>query len=287
MASLRELKKRLRSVRSTGKLAGAMRTVATAKYGRVNTQREAAAEYSAALARLLSDAERACPEGSASVDEEPFGDPARKGKPVYVLVSSNRGLCGGYNHELFAFFAETVKKGGFETVACGRMAREYCREKGIPVIREFDIPDVPEFAVSSEMARYLSELYEGGAENVSFVCQKPRNMLSREPAVIGFLPEGSGGGKEGEEEPPARDLLFVPDAETVLRRLVPAGRAFRVHGILTDCAAGAAAATLIAMRSAFDSSAEQATALETMINRKRQAEITGSVIETASDMNRQ
>lgn len=287
MASLRELKKRLRSVNSTGKLAGAMRTVATAKYGRVNSQREAAAPYSAALSRLGADASAAA-RAKEDKENEPFAEHAEK-KPMYVLVASNRGLCGGYNHELFQFFAERVpKEGEYELAVCGRTAKEYCREKGYRVSREFDIPDVPVFEVSRGIAEYVSRAYDGGeVSKVVFVIQEFRNMLDRAPAMKTFLPEKAEDPQENAEKAGGEELIFIPDAETVLEKLVPAGRAVKVHSIMTSCAAGAAAATLIAMRSAYDSSREQAAALETAINRRRQAEITGSVIETASDMNRQ
>ena len=286
MASLRELKKRLLSIKSTGKLAGAMRTVATAKYGRVNSQRETCAPYAAALNKLGEDASAASQAKKADDGETEFDPAGKRKKPLYVLISSNRGLCGGYNHELFNFFAENVPvKGDCLLVVCGRMAREYCREKGIEPLAVFDIPDLPSFEVSRGLAEFICGEYETGeAESVSFVCQEFKNMLDCAPAVIPFLPAPGG----EEEEPRAeRDMLFIPDAETVLRQIVPAGRAFAVHQRLISCAAGAAAATLIAMRTAYDSSREQAAALETAINRRRQAEITGSVIETASDLTRQ
>ena len=81
----------------------------------------------------------------------------------------------------------------------------------------------------------------------------------------------------------ADPMIFVPDAETVLKELVPMSLAGAVYSRLQSCALGAAASMLLAMRAAYDNSNEQAALLETAINRRRQAEVTQSVLETSSD----
>jgi F-type H+-transporting ATPase subunit gamma len=285
MTALRDLKKRLESVRTTGKLAGAMKTVATAKFGRISNAAERFGPYAEAereIARLAREAYYAENRDETSGDEAPFGE-INEAPPLYVLIASNRGLCGGYNHDLFTFFSENVlKRGGDKLIVpCGRMAMEYCREKGLPVLREFAVSDAPKYEEARELSEYLYSVFdEGRASEVSFVCQEYHNMMRQTPAVIRFLPIGESGEEGAKNAPP---VLFVPDAETVLKELIPVSLAAAAYSRLNYSALGASASMLLAMRAAYDNSNEQAAALETAINRRRQAEITQSVIETAAE----
>ena len=275
MATLRELKKRLKSTETTGQLAGAMRTVATAKYRKVNKLYTAYAPYSEALYGLAS---LVPPEKAAAA---PSCETETDKPPLYVLVSGNRGLCGGYHHELFAYFSEEIIKKTPDAlvIACGRMAEEYCREKKLPVLGTFPISDVPDFSEARGLSdRLLRAFTEGEASSVSFVCQRFHNMLKQTPETKPFLPPPA-----PEEEEAEKEVLFVPSRETVVKELEPLMLASTVYSILLGCASGVQAATMMAMRSAYDNASRSRLKLETEINRRRQAEVTASVLETASD----
>ena len=205
MPSLRELKKRLRSIRTTGQLAGAMRTVSTAKYSKVNAMSSGYGEYAGALTAMLADVRR-CDSAFEDVkkrrsddrDDFPLTD-ALPGKRLYVLLSGNRGLCGGYNHELFAYFENELAGcvGPHMIVAAGRMAAEFCREKGYAVHTEFAVSDVPTYEEAERLSCLLCGLYDSGeAESVDFVYQRFINMMRHEPATHAFLPVG-GSGEDG------------------------------------------------------------------------------------------
>ena len=101
MAALRELRKRLKSVRATGQLAGAMRTVAAAKFSRANAARTAGEPYAALCRELVALA-------GAPAPEEPAAG-AAAGPRCAVVLSSNRGLCGGFNTELLTMFFERTR----------------------------------------------------------------------------------------------------------------------------------------------------------------------------------
>lgn len=289
MPSLRDLKNRLRSVSMTGKLAGAMRIVAAAKYQKVSSLSSAGEPYANAceeLYELVLKAEQAAKREKGGRDAFDDGLGPREGKPpMYVLVSGNRGLCGGYNHELFAFFGENIASKGddYLLVICGRMAKEYCAEKGIAYIKEFEITDVPSHGEAAALFDYLSDAYENNkVSSVSFVCQHFHNMLKQTPEIKSFLPTGENedNNKNGAN---SGEVLFVPDAATVKKQLEGFCRTAKLHSLLLSCASGAQAATLMAMRAAYDNAKSQAASLETVINRRRQAEVTQSVIETAAD----
>ncbi len=271
MATIRELKKRLQGVKATRQLTGAMRTVSSAKYARLSSSLEAYRPYA-----------QACRDMVRAVGGLPADTPRDDGEDMIVLIAGNRGLCGGYNSELISMFlSEADVYGGTQLfVVCGKVAAEACREKGISVYREFSLSDEPTFTEAAELSRFLCDLYSRGeVRSVRFLIQKFRNMLVQVPSFRDFLPVGSG----GHDTPPDTELIFEPDADTVLDSLRRQCLDADVYSVLLECACGAQAATLTAMRSAYDNAGRSAAALELDINRRRQSEVTSNVIETASE----
>lgn len=299
MASMRELKNRLRSVNTTRQLAGAMRTVSSAKYSRLTSLLEKNAPYAEACreavrgigcAGLFSAFRKSGAEsGDKPNDASVFEGSGQSLGPVFVLISGNRGLCGGYNHELFGFFnSEVLKKQASPAlVVCGRMAEEYLKEKGISPLASFPAGDVPTFDEASALAEYLVELYSGGGcESVSFVCQRFFSMVKQSPGIVPFLPQEREDEAGTEDEGHGRSvepMLYIPDEASVRGELVMRSLKAEVYLMLLRCAAGAQAATVMAMRSAYDNAGSSARLLETAINRKRQTEVTQSVLETSAD----
>lgn len=270
MASLRDLKKRLKGVQTTGQLAGAMKTVSTAKYARVSAVTTAYTPYAEACRAMFDTVG-----GNTGALEKDSG-----AKPLYLLISGNRGLCGGYNSELESYFYSHIVSSEGEKLfaACGKTAIDYCREKGIALEAEFRISDVPSFTESKAVSDGMKDLFKRrDVSSVSFVCQNYINMLKQVPSVIHFLPaeNGEGIGDGG--------FIYIPDAATVRDALAESCLDVDMYSLLLRCATGAQAATMMAMRSAFDNANESAATLETAINRRRQAEVTARVIETASD----
>lgn len=269
MSALKDLKKRLSAVQSTKQLTSAMKTVSSIKFSRINNILGGFREYSANFEKIMEDI------GAYESDE--YGTPKAT---LYVLISGNRGLCGGYNIELFSYFDEIVKQTRDALfMACGKKAIEHCRQKNIPLLAAFDLPDIPDYSVSENLYKVLrSFLDEGRVDKVLFVCQKHINLLKRQPQTVSFLTPAA-------KDTLSDDYIFIPDKKTVLNELYSLYQNEAVYSVLLNCAAGVQAATLTAMRSAFDTANESAQALEISINRRRQADVTASVIETAADNN--
>ena len=268
MASLQELRKRLRSIQSTGQLAGAMRTAATAKYAKVSRVRDGFAPYADAcrgMLRLL---------GGAGIEPETKEIAARD---CLVVLGGNRGLCGGFNAELLRFLEEELKKHEAPVLLVGgRKAAGYLREHGAE-FEEFPLSDVPTYDEVKPLADRLRTLYvTGEVEKVFVVYQSFRNMLSQVPTATQILPEPETDG-EG-----SFTALFLPDRETIGAQLAVSCLDAQVFDLALSNSAGAQAATIMAMRSACDNAEASAANLEITINRRRQAEVTSSVIETAS-----
>ncbi len=292
MPTLRELKNRLQGVKTTGKLAGAMRTVSTAKYSRAAALKRQSAPYSEAAELLYgcAAAEYAgCGKSAQSgrskkKREDEFDNGAPLPRPAVVIVSGNRGLSGGCDHELFTFFAGVLTEYAQAPliITCGKKAAEFAKEKRLEVLRDHPLEDVPGFDSVQELAGLLNSLYEEGTVSSVDVCfMHAHNMLKREPVIRRFLPKGGEPLRASAEA----SVIFVPDAATVTERLAPELRAAELYSWLLDSACAVQSATLVAMRSAYDNASAQAELLETAINRRRQQEVTSSVLETSSGMN--
>ena len=271
MAGLRELRKHLKSIKSIGQLAGAMKTVATAKYSRINAAHSAYTEYAGECRRIL---ERFG--ADLAFAERPSAEAPRP--PCFVVLGGNRGLCGSYNIELMSLFANTIEQHPDAiVVACGKIAVQYCREKGISVCREFVFDDVPNYSGAKELSEFLRTLYaEGKTDSIQILYQKFVNMLTQIPTCEPLLPCGAGSTDCEEED---FRTVYIPDRETVLKKTVLDCIDSAVYAELLECAAGNQAATIMAMRSAYDNSQESSAALETKINRIRQGEVTADVLE--------
>ncbi len=280
MATLRELRKRLASISITKQLAGAMKTVSAAKYAKIETVLTRYKPY-ADTCRALTKTY-----GGAMTDYFPCVNP--DAPPLYIVLSSNRGLCGGYNSELFRYVDEvlSVAVKPYLLIVCGKMADGRYGERAM---ESYTLPDVPDFTDCLPLFSKIRALYTGGdISTVTFLYEHFQNMLTQTPCSRTVLPFDADTVNPSQESDNAGtvsgtgDMLFYPDRETVLSCACLSLLNVSFYSVLLEAAAGAQAATLIAMRAANDNAAESATKLEIAISRKRQAEVTSSVIETAS-----
>ena len=273
MAEHSDLQKRLRSIRTAGQLAGAMKTVSAAKFSRAGAQRSAYAPYAAACTEMLSRF------GAEFAEVLPCADPSAP--PCFVVVGGNRGLCGGFNAELLAFAFEKLGEVKNKTVfVVGKAVENAFADKGLPVDGAYILPDLPTFADVRPLIGRLRDAYTAGEiSSVEVLYPRFINTLVQTPASARILPFAA----DSSAADPADGTLFVPDRESVLRAACLAALDARIFSLISETAAGAQAATLTAMRAAYDNATETAGKLETAIHRARQARVTEGVIETASD----
>lgn len=271
MPNLRELKKHLRSIEMTGQLAGAMKTVAAAKYSRLNGILSNYAGYAKRCSGIREQF------GSMLSQAYPCVNPdAPRG---IVVIGSNRGLCGGYNIELFNFAEEVLVASSrpWMLFTVGKRAAARFHDSEMPVEREFVLPDVVQYEDCTSLLTCLLDYYrQGEISTVEIIHQNFVNMLTQTPVISPLLPLSA------EEKTEFADgVLYVPDRETVLFSAAEVCVNASMYMYLLESAAGAQAATLMAMRSAFDNAEQTAAELESAIGRKRQSEVTASVIETS------
>ena len=273
MASLRELRKRLKSIHTTEQLAGAMKTVSAAKFSRIDSVLAGYRPYADSCRSLMLRF------GSSLSAYLPCTAP--DAPACFVVISSNRGLCGDYNNALLSYADAVIgsHKDAYTLITCGRIAAGYYQDIQH---RAFDLPDVPDFSSCLACCDYLRKEYIAGRiSSVTLLYQSFHNMLTQEPASYALLPiTADTPPSSGEDE-----MLYLPNKATVLKNacLNCVNAAF--FSILLEAAAGAQASTLVAMRAAYDNARDSSARLETVISRKRQSEVTASVIETSADNN--
>ncbi len=271
MATLPELKKKLKSIKSTEKLTKAMKSVSAAKYSALVSLFSEYSHYSEecnALYRKYESEINAC-----------FPEEDKNAPPAVFVFSSNKGMCGGFNTEIFNFLTEKMRKLPENTLffPCGKKAVSFFTDKGISFRKSFIFSDVP---TSSEGENFLRELLsmreKGEISSVYAVFPKYKNVMRQTPVMTELFTAENKGNEDDGSAP-----LFVPDKKTVMESI--AGRVIftTVYSVILETALGAQASTLTTMRSAYDTATAYSSQLEIQINRKRQSEVTADVIETA------
>ena len=274
MAGLQQLKKRLRSVNTTSQIAAAMKTVSSAKFSRLSAKNREYKEYAESLRSIFAS----CPaefEADTAVQ-------CRTAPPCYILLGSNRGLCGSYNIELNSF-AEKILKEEKDSyvIVCGKAAANYFKDKKILFNSSLVFPDVPSFEdykklFSEVKSKYLS----GEISSVNMIYSEFVNTLVQTPSVRRILPFSRPESRRASSD----SFIFEPDKETVFRALLEKLIDCDLYACVLEAATGCQAATLMAMRTAADNASQAAFNLTSQINKKRQSEVTAGVIETTSDM---
>ncbi len=275
MAELGQLKKRLRSVRLSGQLAGAMKTAASAKYAKANRL------YS--TYRVRSDALEALANGAFAQQEvgNVRNDDCRR---CYVILGHNKGLCGSFNADLHTYAEEFLRSAEAGSVyICGKCAIAYFVEKKRNMAGSFILPDVPSIEdCRAFLDTFIGGLIDGSTDSVTILYQSFVNTLTQTPAQKTLRPFASAdeADRNGAEEP----MLWIPDRVSVMQELQRKLYETVFYRLILESSLGAQAATLAAMRTAYDNADETAERLENEINKKRQGAVTMGVLETSAVM---
>ena len=280
--NMQELKRRMKSIESTEHITNAMRLVSASKYKKAKNvfDRTSAQiqEVSHTMGEIVSAAQNALQEK----EEEKKVCDDKDASTILILITSGRGLCGGFNANLtkkaLSCVAE-IPKYKLEIYAIGSKGREFFEHNGYKIIGECEeSAERITFAAASEIARPLIEKYRNGeAAQVLLVYTKYINSLKQEPVVKKLMPldpeEFAGSGRE---------LEFSQDPKEVLEYMVPKYFELTLFEAAMESAACEHAARRSAMENATDNANEILAKLSLTYNRVRQAAITNELIEIVS-----
>lgn len=271
MPTIQNLKKKLQVILSTGKITQAMKTASTVKYAKLSALYSDFAKYEEQCSSMYA---------AYRDDINSIFSPKNPNAPtLYVVLSSNKGMCGNFNMELLWFFEDILRKQKSNSVVfcCGKKGIEYFDNKKIPYNEAFVFEDIPSFSEASELFKKTMKLIKNGeVSDVKIVYPKYINTMKQSPMCDDLLSFDKGA-------PKGEDPLFVPDKQTVINSTAEKILVSILYKKILETALGAQAATLTTMRSAYDTACEYSTQLEMQINRKRQSQVTADVIEISSE----
>jgi len=283
MAKGRELKGRIKSVENTRKITRTMEMVATSKMKRAQDRVVAARPYANALAEVISSLY------SPDLAERfpLLRQPAQPRRVALVVLTSNRGLAGGFNANLIkesrARIAE-LEGGGVQVDlhVIGKKGLGYYKYVGRAIASQrLDITDRPTAENAAEIVDGLMADYVAGTlDGVYVTYSKFNSVLSTPPTTDRILPVTPPAAKAGTGEAARqRDYMLFPNAEAILTELLPSYVRNSVYRALVETAAGEQSARRTAMKNATDNAGDILNVLRRTYNRARQAQITQEIAE--------
>ncbi|MGO9832460.1 MAG: ATP synthase F1 subunit gamma [Myxococcaceae bacterium] len=288
MASLRDIRKRVRSFKSTQQITKAMKMVSAAKLRRAQEALMATRPYSMALERVLRDV--AARHGDVA---HPLLVPRPQPKRVEVLVfSSDRGLAGAFNSNILRRVARFLyEKGpsyeGVQLSTVGRKGHEFFRRRGVTIRKDYvGLLGKVNYESASKLASDISEEFLSGRVDEVYCCFNSFvSAISQKVEFVRILPLENLTAEEAPAETGPRALVdfeYEPNAERVLGQLLPHVWSLRIWRGLLESVASEHAARMAAMDSATNNANDAIDRLSLLYNRTRQAAITKELMEIVS-----
>ena len=285
MASLRDIKRRIKSVRNTSQITKAMQMVASAKMRRAQELALKGRTYMSALANVLKHLQDTLTEGAIS----PLMEMREKGKKLIIVVSTDRGLCGGLNANLFkevltrcdadADYLTVGVKLNSQLVRCGRN-----------LVASFTIGDTVEEAELKPIFQFVRKGFTDGTYNrVEVIYQKFINVMVQRPDVMSLLPLSSEdilkiAQQDDLEDDTNPNYLLEPSPKALLDSILPLFLGHQLVQMILEGKASEQSARMVAMKAATENAKTLIGELTLEYNKARQTQITNELLEITTAM---
>ena len=281
MPSTIDLRRRIRSVKSTQQITKAMKMVAAAKLRRAQERMFSARPYAAALREVLASVSK-----RVDVSKHPLLQPREQETKVLLLVvAADRGLCGAFNTNVMRAAQNAIAERGWQEVhllPIGRKANAFFRRRNIPIRRQAtDVFQALSLGVAREIAQSLIEDFTSGEFDAVYVLYNEfKSIIAQRVTLERLLPLEQPRG----DADPANEIeyIFEPSPEAILNDLLPKHIEFQLYRVLLESAAAEQGARMTAMEAASKNASEMIDHLSLTYNRIRQASITKEIIEIVS-----
>ncbi|QJW93065.1 ATP synthase F1 subunit gamma [Frigoriglobus tundricola] len=291
MANLRVLVKRRKAVRNIRKITKTMELIATSRFQRALKRAQEAEAYTRKIAELAADLSK-----NAGDVSHPLLVTRPVKKSVLLVITANRGLCGGYNGSILREAMGATRKYAtdrvpFDLEVAGRRGIAFFRFQGITRTKEYtNFEDKPTFADVDAIASHYIDLFTAGQiDEVKVAYMKFVNSARQQPVVETLLPLSSVAVESRKSAPtptapeaaaaPKVDYEFLPDASEILEELVPAALKVRLFKCFLDAAVSEQIARRVAMKAATENAGDLIKEITRIYNRTRQANITKEISE--------
>ena len=283
MASLRDIRRRIKSVKNTAQITKAMQMVAASKMRKAQEAALSGRPYAELLNRVLvSLRDRVDP------SLHPLLEKREGNKELVILLSTDKGLCGGLNTNLFREVLNfDVQNTSF--VSVGRKGTQFLARTKRNMIADFGLKDHPSFLETKAISKFAIEKFlSGDVDKVTVMYPMFVNTLVQKPMAISLLPITSleEAGITNAVEQPLPDaeggVLFEPDAQSILDAIVPYYVHYELYQMVLGTRASEHSARMVAMKSATDNAKQLVKDLTLEYNKARQAAITTELLEIST-----
>jgi F-type H+-transporting ATPase subunit gamma len=288
MPNLRDIRSRIKSVKNTGQITRAMQLVAASKMKRAQEAVFADRPYAILLAELLGLI-------GQEVDPSKIRHPLFQKRDVktrgIVLLSTDKGLCGGLNANLFKTVTQIDSPAAYVTV--GRKATQFISRTQRQLLGSFEVPDIVEFKHLRPVLDLMLEAFEKGeVDSIEVIFPRFVNTIIQEPEVLPLVPVTDLSAQtkaisekikvqlaRGQDE---REFLFEPSTDEMIARLVEMYLRHRLFHLVLETRASEHSARMVAMKAATDNAKNLVDDLTLSYNKARQAAITQEILEISA-----
>ena len=278
VASVRDLRDRIKSLKNTQQITKAMKQVAAAKIRRADAAQKAARPYADAVGEMLRDLIAAV----GAVDH-PFMKPGTAGAPSgIVVVTADKGLAGAFNANLQrAAFLHQVERPDVVWYPIGVKARTNLRRLTQPVVGEAMLSQGDKLTTAREVAaRVTDDFTSGKISEIVLIAPKLISMMQQKPETRTLVPVPKPeAARKDEPSGPRGAVEFAPSPEAVLSRLLPKYLEFTIFSAMLEAEASYFAAQLLAMSNATENAGKLIDELTIAMNKARQTSITTEMLE--------
>ena len=282
MASMRDIKRRKSSIQSTQQITKAMKLVSTVKLQRAKQH----AEQSKAYFNCMYETVNSMLARTGNLDH-PYLKKGSSEKKAVILITSNRGLAGGYNSNVVKLITRgELKKEDLKIYAVGRKGREAMQRNGYEIVAEYsEMVEEPSYAEAMALSKTLLDSYATGEIGEIYLAYTGfKNTVVHEPKLLKLLPVEP----VAQEQPTEEDktlMNFEPEDDEALDLIIPKYVTSLIYGGLVEAVASENGARMQAMDSATSNAEEMIDDLSLMYNRARQGSITQELTEIIAGAN--
>ncbi|MED2007235.1 ATP synthase F1 subunit gamma [Brevibacillus borstelensis] len=281
---IREIRRRIKSVKNTRQITKAMKMVAAAKLRRNQEKAEAARPYADKIQEVIASIA-----GGTTGSKHPMLQSRPVKKTGYIVITSDRGLAGGYNGNMIRTVIQTINekhksKDEYGIFVIGRKGRDFFTKRNYPVIDEATGIENPAFADIKKIAGAAVQLFADEQIDELYLCyNKFQSAISQVPTIKRVLPLEAPESSNGR----TTNYEYEPNAEEVLADLLPKYAETLVYSAMLEAKASEEGSRMTAMGNATDNATDMIGRYTLIYNRARQAAITQEISEIVSGANAQ
>ena len=286
MAKARAIIKRLKAVRNVRKITRTMELVATARFKKAMDRATQAAAYTRKISEIVADLSNTMEEGSASFTHPLLQQRETEKKSILLVITSNRGLCGGYNGGVLRHAQTRIRQTKADQIpldieVSGKRGIGFFKFQKIETAASYThFEDKPTFDEVDVLAKRYIDLFVRGEIDRLDVSYTRFETMSRQKAVIEtLLPIGNLTSTEPASSKPKVEYDFLPTPKEILEEIVPASFKARLFKCFLDAAVSEQIARMVAMKSATDNADDMIRSIRAQYNRARQSQITSELSE--------